>query len=276
MIQNYGLQLLAGGFSHCDASWGKGADGWDHCFKVYFPVRGEACVVMDGAPRILEAGRIYFLCGYRIERQFCRRDMDIYWVHFIPTSLQLHRVLRRIKPLHAWDARELEFMKSTYTQFNHLFKHRDEEVNELAPDCPTELPCMTCSILLYLIGDLLRKTSAGDLICNDLVYQRLRPSIEYMETHYKINPALKRIAARSHLTPNYYHRLFTEAFGITPFAYMLKRRLDTARQLLSNTVMTVKEVAKQVGYQNEYYFSRMFKKQFGISPSEVRVKRRIG
>ncbi len=276
MIRNYNLQLLSGGFHHCTASWGKLADGWDHCFKFYFPVRGEACVAIDQNVHTIKPGRFYFVCGYRVDRQFCSNEMDVYWVHFIPTSLQLHRVLQRIEPLYAWDSADLQFMEAIYTRLDHLFQYRDRQVNELAADSPAELPCMTCSMLLYLIGDLLARTDAGAVMWNDPVYQRLRPSIEYMDAHFKVSPSLEVVAQRSHLAPNYFHSLFTATFDVTPFAYMLRRRMDTARQLLSNTTMTVREVAANAGYGNEFYFSRVFKKQFGVSPSRSRQRRQIG
>ena len=47
-------------------------------------------------------------------------------------------------------------------------------------------------------------------------------------------------------------------------------------QLLSNTAITVKEVAANTGYDNEFYFSRVFGKQFGVSPSQSRQRRQIG
>ena len=102
------------------------------------------------------------------------------------------------------------------------------------------------------------------------------PSIKYMDAHYKDNPSLEVVAGKSHLAPNYFHSLFSATFDVTLFAYMLKRRMYTARQLLSNTTMTVKEVAANVGYDNEFYFSRVFKKQFGVSPSRSRQRRHIG
>jgi AraC-like DNA-binding protein len=276
MIRNYNLQLLSGGLFHCDTDWEKDADGWDHCFKLYFPVKGSAGLIINKNVHSIKAGNIYFINGYSIGRQFCKESMDVYWIHFIPTSLKLQHVLQRIAPLHAWPAGSFSFLEKTYTRLDHLFKYRLTQNNELAPDCPVELPCLTSSMLLYLIGDLLSCSRAGELMQDDPVYQKLRDSIEFMDAHYKGNPSLKAIADRSFLAANYFHRLFTDTFGVTPFAYMLKRRLDTARQLLSNTTLSVKQVAKEVGYDNEFYFSRMFKKQFSMTPSQVKHRREIG
>ncbi|NQV32864.1 MAG: helix-turn-helix transcriptional regulator [Phycisphaeraceae bacterium] len=81
-------------------------------------------------------------------------------------------------------------------------------------------------------------------------------------------PPLAQIAACSHLAPTYFHRVFRDLFHTTPLTYMTRRRLDSARQLLSSTSLPVKEIAYRVGYDNEFYFSRIFRKHFGLSPKD--------
>ncbi len=57
---------------------------------------------------------------------------------------------------------------------------------------------------------------------------------------------------------------------MSPIDYLIKKRLEIARYLLTNTRYPVAEVAKQIGYDNPLYFSSLFKKHTGMSPTEYR------
>jgi AraC-like DNA-binding protein len=91
-----------------------------------------------------------------------------------------------------------------------------------------------------------------------------------MDSEYIRNPSLIEIAACSNISPNHFHRIFTETLNTTPLNYMLNLRLSQAIGLLSSTSLNIKEIALKVGYDNEFYFSRIFKKHFGICPSDIR------
>ena len=53
---------------------------------------------------------------------------------------------------------------------------------------------------------------------------------------------------------------------------MERRRLEEAVHLLTETPMTVKEVALQLHFSSPFYFTRVFTRRFGISPTEFRVQ----
>lgn len=59
---------------------------------------------------------------------------------------------------------------------------------------------------------------------------------------------------------------FRQVFGTTVFGYLHRYRMETARQLLSERRMNVKEVAQAVGYANQSRFAAAFRKQYGINP----------
>ena len=61
--------------------------------------------------------------------------------------------------------------------------------------------------------------------------------------------------------------------GRGPKEYMLKRRMETAMELLQTTTLSVAQVSAQLGYDNPFYFSRTFKDCFGICPKQVRRRK---
>jgi AraC-like DNA-binding protein len=276
MIEQTSLTLLSGGFYHCTPAWDKPADGLDQCYKIYLPTAGEAFVVVGGEPCRLQPGGFYFISGYRIERQYCPAGMDHHWIHFVPDSIYLSYLLTQAKPFYRWSTKSFDFWRQTIDEFPRIFEHPDADRNRPDENAPPASYYRVQAMIFYFISDLLGQCNVGDPYRSDPTLQRLRPAIEMMDQRYIEAPSLEEIADSVHLAPNYFHRKFTEVFHVTPFEYMLRKRMNAARQLLAFSEMSVKEVASRVGYDNPFYFSRLFTKYFGLSPSQMRKKAAIG
>ena len=65
-------------------------------------------------------------------------------------------------------------------------------------------------------------------------------------------------------------RIFKTAYGITPYTYILNKKIDIAKNLLLNTNLTVKEISYKLSFSDEYYFSNLFKSKTGLPPTEFR------
>ena len=68
-------------------------------------------------------------------------------------------------------------------------------------------------------------------------------------------------------------RIFKKAYGVTPYAYLLEKKLELAGQLLRDTNLSVREIAEKLSFADEYYFSNVFKKKMGVTPSLWRTAR---
>ncbi|TAH66467.1 MAG: AraC family transcriptional regulator [Anaerolineaceae bacterium] len=69
-----------------------------------------------------------------------------------------------------------------------------------------------------------------------------------------------------------YHlaHMFKDEIGVPPITYMINKRMDEAKHLLSDTNMTISEISSIIGYDNQNYFSQQFKKIVGKSPLHYR------
>ena len=77
-------------------------------------------------------------------------------------------------------------------------------------------------------------------------------------------------AASCCISTVYLNKLFHKELGVTPFFYIVQRRMAIARELLREHC-SVGEVARLVGYGDIYQFSRAFKKHYGASPKAFPV-----
>lgn len=73
-----------------------------------------------------------------------------------------------------------------------------------------------------------------------------------------------------------FRRLFRHYTGLAPAQYLLQLRLNKARDLLTGTSLTAKEIALLTGFESQFYFSKFFRKRTGLSPIRFREYSRGG
>lgn len=82
---------------------------------------------------------------------------------------------------------------------------------------------------------------------------------------------LDDIARLVHKSPSQAIRIFKREFSVTPYEYIVRERINSAKMLLVNhSYMTVKEVAYMLNFSDEHYFSNVFKNKVGMPPSHYK------
>lgn len=99
-------------------------------------------------------------------------------------------------------------------------------------------------------------------------YSRIRPALEYIAMHFDRPVTNDELAALTGLSTVHFRKLFTEATGFSPIAYLHRFRINKAREMLTSDYGSITEVAQSLGYANIYCFSRTFRAHTGISPRE--------
>lgn len=92
----------------------------------------------------------------------------------------------------------------------------------------------------------------------------------YISEHFREDIDLAKCAADAHLSLSRFAHLFRDKMGISPHQFILSRRIDEAKELLTYSSMTVSEIAKSVGFSDASYFSRIFRKHTGHTPTDYR------
>jgi AraC-like DNA-binding protein len=85
-------------------------------------------------------------------------------------------------------------------------------------------------------------------------------------------PSLMELARQVGLNDFKLKAGFRQVFGMTVFGYVHQHRMETARHLLSQRRLNVKEVAQAVGYVSQSRFAAAFRKQFGVNPKSYSTK----
>lgn len=98
---------------------------------------------------------------------------------------------------------------------------------------------------------------------------------QIIEEEYKDEMDLSRLAERVFLTPSYLSKYFKTETGETITDYLIKIRLNKAKELLKNRLdYKTYEVGHKVGYHDPAYFNKLFKRMVGMTPKEYRNRTR--
>jgi transcriptional regulator GlxA family with amidase domain len=105
--------------------------------------------------------------------------------------------------------------------------------------------------------------------------QKINESILYMKKHLNNPIKVERLAELVGLSVSHFFALFKQKTGYAPIYFFINLRIEQAGYLLNNTNLTIREIAKQLGYKDPFFFSRQFKRIIGISPKHFRVAKPI-
>ena len=103
------------------------------------------------------------------------------------------------------------------------------------------------------------------------ILQRLKIAKKYMDDEYLDIDEINQVAVFCNMSEFHFFRSFRQAFGISPYQYILNRRLETAKELLIAGDMSVTDIAAHCNFPDIFTFSKAFKRRFAVAPSRLNV-----
>ncbi|WP_040948395.1 response regulator transcription factor [Gorillibacterium massiliense] len=93
---------------------------------------------------------------------------------------------------------------------------------------------------------------------------------QYVEEHIREDISREEVAASVYLNPAYLSRLFRKETGESLSDYIMKEKIDLAKNMLAYSNEKVSSVAEALGYSHFSYFAKIFRRSTGMSPQEYR------
>jgi len=151
--------------------------------------------------------------------------------------------------------------KIYYNLFHQLIQLRNEE------DIESKLLYFSkiTSLLVNIQRDSCFYSGEGK---SSVIYRAER----FMTENFTDKIGLKEIAGSVHLSPNYFHKLFSTITGITPHDFLMKKRINYAKELIMTSEHDMMEISMLSGFESQAYFNYCFKKSTGYSPTKYRQK----
>jgi AraC-like DNA-binding protein len=102
------------------------------------------------------------------------------------------------------------------------------------------------------------------------IYRRVMLAANYIQSSFDDDVRLDRLAAEACLSKFHFLRLFRQATGLTPYAFVLRKRAHVASRLIASTAMSFDEIALQVGFASRSSLFRQMRRWLRQSPRDLR------
>ncbi|MEW6990309.1 GlxA family transcriptional regulator [Colwelliaceae bacterium 6441] len=93
----------------------------------------------------------------------------------------------------------------------------------------------------------------------------------WMQTNLNVPLSLNALSKQFGISQRSFTRRFKAANGINAMKYWQQLKIETAKELLASSNLSIQEISFQVGYQDQSHFSKLFKKELGTTPRDYRV-----
>lgn len=146
-----------------------------------------------------------------------------------------------------------EILLNLFSQLQHLFKENCFMQKE-------RIEILTAMICIELQA---QKKEAPE----DRKHLKANSIRDKIDTNFNNKISVSGLASGMYMSKDYLRQVFKKEYGLSPLKYTIQKRIDYACQLLEETDRSIKSVAEECGFNDQYYFSKLFKKITGMSPS---------
>jgi AraC family transcriptional regulator len=95
-----------------------------------------------------------------------------------------------------------------------------------------------------------------------------RRVVEYIEGNLGRSLTIRDLAGVTELSPHHFLRMFKGSLGVTPYRYLLERRVERAKELLRSKSASLAEVGFSTGFSSQSHFTTAFHRAVGATPAE--------
>lgn len=182
-------------------------------------------------------------------------------------------------------AASIDAGKTDRAEIRDNFGTRDPIIESLGHQLLRELRSEELGSRLYgeslaqlLAVHLLRQYSVAgsppDQQTPGLPQHLLRTLIAYINDSLERDISLTELAAVAGMSPSYLLKMFKQSTGLPPHQYLIRCRVEQARQLLLGGELSISEVAATVGFCDQSRLTRQMKRVLGVTPTVVFHPRR--
>lgn len=254
----------------------------DHdCFELAYVVKGSAVQTLNGVTEPVSRGA-YFIIDYgsRHDYRECK-ELKLINCLFFPDLIDAALVDCR-----SFDELMRVCMIRYYKQYlgltpvNRIFYDEDGKVLHLLEEMREEYESKNIGYQEIFRGKLLEILI---LTMRKVVQQHTAVSMEtftgssviqdavcFLEANYADKAVLGTFCEKYHYSLQYISRRFRQETNLTALSYLQKVRIEKSCALLAGSDLSVREIARQVGYEDIKYFYRIFHRMVKMTPGEYR------
>lgn len=128
-----------------------------------------------------------------------------------------------------------------------------------------------CAAVYGALAKIAREGMISRLERFDTLSERLSPAMLQIEQRYMETLTVRVLAHSCSMSESMFTRSFKRVYGCTPVQYLIRVRIEAAKELLASTDRSFEDIAKACGFKNAKYFGDMLKKNEHVTPRELRA-----
>jgi AraC-like DNA-binding protein len=125
-------------------------------------------------------------------------------------------------------------------------------------------------IAATLTAQLIARADASTRVDDDPLQKMMREAVFYIEQNVDQSIDFAHLAAELNIGYSSFRHKFKRHVGLSPKQYHLQLRISNAKRLLTNTTLTISEIAAALNFSSPYYFMKLFKTRVEMSPTQWR------
>jgi AraC-like DNA-binding protein len=250
--------LISSGHFYCDSNYRVERSEYDSYLLMYVK-EGEGTVWYNGKSYTARKNDVIFINCHRPHSYGTANGWETLWFHFDGNVSDEYYQLLYQKCGCVIPFGKSEIIPEYLEKLMDFFR---------AERIPNE-PLISCYIQRILTELLLVSSDYNEK--NQVSAGPVLSAIHFIHENYKNKIGLSDLSSKTNLSPFYFSKLFKKETGYSPYEYIIMIRINHAKTLLKTTVMKIKEIAFDTGFQSEANFVTCFKEHVGFTPSEFRT-----
>ncbi len=234
-------------------------------YLIKYTISGEGIVEYDGKTSISTSGSAFWLDCRRPAHYYTSPrtgEWRVVWIHYYCVGAKayydLFETLNNGSCL--VNLRD-HFDAASGILFSLISQYRREPTNVLAD-------IQANASIVELLTTLLSAATQKDV--RNVVPQYINDARTYLREHFADPITLDQLSERFNINKYYFLKVFKTYTGFTPNEYIIKTRINRAKELLRTTDSPVYEIAAEVGIHNPSHFINLFRKTEGYTPQAYR------
>lgn len=279
-LYNFPLLMLNVGFASHFGDW-----NWRNVrspfARLYYVVDGEAQVELPDGIVSLLPHHLYLVPPYTMHSNICKGGFSHYYLHLyedpsyggcfwddwkFPVEVEaanddqnLMKRLCEVNPGMRLSQSDPESYDNRTTLISNIQNNQQRSVCDKVE---------STGIILLLLSRFLRHATAEKRVKDE----RIEQSLTYIRENIGRRVNMDELAKVACMSKDHFIRMFKREVSHTPNAYVTEKKIERAELLLVTTLLSVKQIALSLGYDDMAYFNNVFKRHTKVSPLQYREK----
>lgn len=227
-------------------------------YVLEYVISGEGYIECEHAVHKVKAGDFYMLCTSHFHRYYSDQD-NPYSKIWINVGGRIMNEMMQLYNLQSGVVIKQMNCRKTFDQIH-------EECSHLCEENKAEIYRNVFQLIVRLL----------DQLCDDSACDVLAPSSykirDYIDANIQGDISLDDISRKFFFSKSHIISCFKNEFGSSPKQYILQKKIETAKNMLLETDMSVRAIAEMLHFADSHHFSNTFKKQTGMAPMDFKKK----